>query len=567
MSTSNPSLADYRSLDCGSVAPLLTLRGTGALTDREAVAVERHLATCLACQRDAVLDDVLAAQLRRALAIPLQLAALPSVEEIARAAADEEDDIAEAGEGTDSAGFLAAPHAHPDTARVPRRLSGLSALAAVLVVALLATYIFTSQPGNRTGPVHVSTPPLPTVSPLLAQQTIYLPTSAGIYALRASDGYVRWTYPAGIDTASGEQSQAIVGLSLDHGTLYVLATPPAGTLLPSGWVQLVALNAATGTIRWSVQVTFAGPDDASLVQAGDLLLVVPWYGEVPTAPTYDRTVLAYSTGSGKLVWQHTLADAPVSTPVFANGVVYIGTIGHTVALRSDDGRQLWSTPIIPSAQQQGVETAAANSSVALTVTGNRVYVIAKRPLMLGDSTHSAAWESSFYALSTDDGTHIWRTSIEDDPWATAFPPAISGSMAYVQLGGGITAFSVGGTTPERQWEFIPAHATAANEAMTGAVVSDGIVYTTDLYGVIAQQNNHSVIENFTYALRAGDGSELWRAPTNGGLMAPSPTLVSGLLIAPAGTVLVVLRASDGQRLWTYINPPGGHITVPPILGP
>src|SRR5215469_4511273 len=74
---------------------------------------------------------------------------------------------------------------------------GLMAIAVIAVIAVIATAtsVISRATPNRNDLLHVV--PNAPLSPMLANQMVYLPTDDGVYALRASDGALRWTYPAG----------------------------------------------------------------------------------------------------------------------------------------------------------------------------------------------------------------------------------------------------------------------------------------------------------------------------------------------------------------------------------
>ena len=83
-------------------------------------------------------------------------------------------------------------------------------------------------------------------------------------------------------------------------------------------------------------------------------------------------------------------------------------------------------------------------------------------------------------------------------------------------------------------------------------------------GVLASEHGVTAWHTFTYAVRASDGVEMWRAPTNGGLLAEPPVVASGVVLVPCGTVLRALRASDGRPLWTYMTPSAARIASPVV---
>src|SRR5690349_19518075 len=87
-----------------------------------------------------------------------------------------------------------------------RRLRvGLIAIGVIAVIALAigVLYHVTAQ---RNDVLHVV--PNAPLSPTLASQTVYLPADDGVYALRASDGALRWAYPAGIDKTPNVHPQS-----------------------------------------------------------------------------------------------------------------------------------------------------------------------------------------------------------------------------------------------------------------------------------------------------------------------------------------------------------------------
>ena len=547
MTTTDHPTDSGRGRACDAIAPLLALRETGTLEQQEVMRVERHLATCAACQRDAALDGALAGNVRRGLLAKAAAPAL-SVGEIMRAtvahrvsaqALDRRQAQAPSGGG--------ARH----SARWGVRLSAVSA---ALLITLFAVYLFSSAP--RHGGVAQIAPTLPP-SARLARQTVYLPTSAGLYALRASDGALRWTYPSGIDKTPITNGQPVISVALDYETLYVLATSPNPSVSQG---TLLALDASDGAVRWSI--TIPDLNNGSLLQVGGLLIVTPL--GIPAAGTIasDQSVMAFSVAHGALMWRRLLNEPVVSSPVAAGGALYIGGTSQMIALTASSGAVRWTTGILPGARQEGAPPEGVNTSVALTAAGNTVYVLAERQITLGNGTSGAAWSPNYYALSAADGSHLWLTSDLRSAWGTAATPAVNGQMSFIPFLNGLAAFSMNG--PEVSWRYIPAGA-PNGVTLTGAAISDGVLYTTDLSGALINQNGHMVWGNQTYAVRASDGVELWRALTNGGLNAETPVVTSGVVFASANGLVRALRASDGRQMWTR-QTPGPDQTAPPLVG-
>lgn len=449
----------------------------------------------------------------------------------------------------------------PFTHFANRRLRvGLIAIAVIVVIAI-ATGVLYHATAQRNDVLHVV--PNAPLSPTLASQTVYLPTDDGVYALAASDGALRWTYPAGMggmdgmdgmDKTPNVNPQSALGLALDGATLYVLAT---STETGQWQTTLTALNASDGAPRWSVSLP--AMMRGSLVHVGSLLIVAALGPAHPGASPTAWTVEAYSAASGHLVWSRALAAPPLAKLISSDSKIYIGTAKSLVALDALTGAPRWSTNIIPSAYQEGTRPADANTAVALTASGNRVYVLAKRAVAHGTGT---SWEANVYQIDATSGTHIERAGYGNEPFDSAFAPSVSGATLIAPVFGGMMANAVGAGGAE--WRFMPDSSAAQSQAMTGGSIAYGMIYATDLTGVLASEHGVTAWENFTYAVRASDGAEMWRAPTNGGLLAEPPVVASGVVLVPCGTTLRALRASDGRSLWTYTAPSAARIASPVV---
>lgn len=453
----------------------------------------------------------------------------------------------------DTAGENAAPR------RRAELWMGWLAAAIGLIIVIVVIVAEITHVVSSTGDI-VYVVPNAALSPTLASQTVYLPTDAGVYALRASDGRLRWTYPGGIDHTPILTGRAIFGLSLNDGTLYVLSAPSGGARGPT---TLGALNASDGAVRWSVETPHFPVARGALVQVGGLLIVTPLGPDIPGAAPSGWNIVAYSATNGAQVWSRALDAAPLASAASSDsgGALYIATTQALIALDATTGAPRWTTGIIPGAYQQGTAPANANTSVALTATSSRVYVLAKRDIAQANDSQAITIEANLYAIDAATGNHIERDGYENEPFSTAFAPAVSGATLIAPVFGGMFASSVG--AGRVQWRFTPDGSGAQDQAMTGGALAYGMIYATDLTGVLASENGHTSWMNFTYAVRASDGALMWRAPTNGGLLALTPVVASGVVFAPTATTLKALRASDGRQLWRYITP-GAFIGAPVV---
>ena len=366
---------------------------------------------------------------------------------------------------------------------------GLIAIAVIVVIAIASgvVHIYHVTP-NPNDVLHVV--PNAPLSPTLASQTVYLPTDDGVYALAASDGALRWAYPAGIDKTPNVNPQSALGLALDGATLYVLAS---STDTGQWQTTLTALNTSNGAPRWSVSPP--AMMRGSLVQVGSLLIVAALGPAHLGAPPIAWTVEAYSAASGHLVWSRALAAAPLAKLVSSDGEIYIGTAKSLDALDALTGAPRWSTNIIPSAYQEGTRPADANTAVALTTRGNRVYVLAKRAVAQGTG---ATWEANVYQIDATGGTHIERAGYGHEPFDSAFAPSVSGATLIAPVFGGMMANAIGAGGAE--WRFMPDSSLAQGQAMTGGSIAYGMIYATGLTGVLASVHGVTAWENFAQSL-------------------------------------------------------------------
>lgn len=257
---------------------------------------------------------------------------------------------------------------------------------------------------------------------VLAGDTLYMTTDMiggevlapsyvhGIYALRASDGAIRW----------------------HHDTTDPVISPPLvvdGVVYAGVGASLVALRASDGAQLWRRPLAVGGHPYLPLWLASSAGTLYTYGREQnpdqPYSPTTpggnDATAFAVSASDGAVRWSHTLDgaeyDQDVSAPVIADGIVYVRSNGlgsqaqargvpsfgyGLHALRASDGTPLWTYP------------AAITQPVA---SGGAVYV--------GDTS------GNVIALHGTDGTLIWKQLITG---ARRVSIAIANGILYTGAG-------------------------------------------------------------------------------------------------------------------------------------
>lgn len=240
------------------------------------------------------------------------------------------------------------------------------------------------------------------------------------------------------DGASGREIWKIdTGLRLSGGPGVGEGTLVVGTL--DG--EVVAYNPDSGSERWRAQVS-SEVITAPAIARGQVVV-----------RSIDGRVFAFSIIDGERRWVHdrgipALTLRGNSTPVLAEGLVLLGyDSGHIVALRGDDGVQLWEQTIAlgegrselermvdidgAMAYEQGELYAAAFNAqvVALSLEGGRSLwnreMSSYGGLVLdGERILVADRDSVIWALDRRTGSALWKQDMLTYRWLSG--PAIHG---------------------------------------------------------------------------------------------------------------------------------------------
>jgi outer membrane protein assembly factor BamB len=222
--------------------------------------------------------------------------------------------------------------------------------------------------------------------PVSSDGVIYTMDSAGLVsAFQVPSGARLWQFDS---TAENDRSDNVGGgLAVDQGTLYAV----------NGLAELIALDAAKGTVRWR-KTTGTPARSAPTVADGRLFLT-----------TIDNRLVAFATQDGRQLWTYQATTAATaflgqSAPSYSDGIVVAGFgSGELAAVRAASGTVVWTDSL---AGNRPGGTVADFSTIRglVAVSNGSVYAISVGRLMVSVDLHS--------------GRRLWQRDVagEDSPW-------------------------------------------------------------------------------------------------------------------------------------------------------
>jgi outer membrane protein assembly factor BamB len=329
------------------------------------------------------------------------------------------------------------------------------------------------------------------------------------------------------------------GFAIDGTTLYAVSFDR----------KLYALDAPTGKIRWSVAT-----DDMLMstpVFAKGIIIVGSGHNgflkpDDPVSQTWGRpegnTVFAFAA-DGKLVWKFHTDGEDMPTPAIDGDTVIFGNgDAHAYALDLATGKQKWQIPL-----------AGAVTMASTTIDGGVAFI---------SSCHNAPYVCETRALDVRNGHTLWTNPNGGSDCA----PAVADGLVFVNgnrndevrfhTGGSDVVAAIDERTGQTRWTYEsepgPYTFPATNERQIAGTVVDGV-----LYQPIGNASR-------MIAFEASSGKILWNLRTWANVKM-SPVVAQGrLYFGDISGILYAVDAKDGTVIHTssFLQP---FSSAPPLI--
>lgn len=253
-----------------------------------------------------------------------------------------------------------------------------------------------------------------TAQPIVAGGRIYaMDSNAVVSAFDLRTGTRQWRF---VTKAKKDRSSNVGGgMAIDSGML--VATTGRG--------DVVALDAATGTLRWRQQLGVPARSSPTIAE-GRIYLI-----------TIEQQILALAIQDGKKLWSHQATAAQTlvlgePAPAYADGLVVAGSgSGDLLALRAETGGIVWTDSITAVGGRGSLADISAISAMPV-IANNRVFAIGEGGLLVAIDVHTGRrlWEREVAGSQTPWLVGDWMFIVTLEQRAAALD-ARTGTVAWV----------------------------------------------------------------------------------------------------------------------------------------
>jgi len=263
-------------------------------------------------------------------------------------------------------------------------------------------------------------------SPVLSDGTLFVATKGGdLLALDAATGTLRWR---------------------THLTDYVIRSSPSvsgGTVYIGAGFALFAIDAATGETRWKAVTRYLGQSTPTVA---DGIVVIS---------SQEEWMYGFDAKSGAAIWRIPTDGVVFGAPAIANGNVAFGTDKGTLyAVALSDGGVTWRktidggivAPAVFSGDRVVFSTDRGQTLAVSAAKGETLWtaeVGTLQPMAVANGVIViAATDGGIHALSLADGSATWLYPTGE---RTIGPPTVVGDTAIVGAGSSLLSLDARGS--------------------------------------------------------------------------------------------------------------------------
>jgi outer membrane protein assembly factor BamB len=227
------------------------------------------------------------------------------------------------------------------------------------------------------------------------EDVVYVGGIDGLDALAVADGTPRWRYEVDNTESPNPGWGGFFHPAPVAGSVFGTTRVDAADGTSS--ITLVALDAATGTPRWSVPLTTESADPV----ASDGTIVVASYVRFGDDELRWPNLGAFDAATGASLWVREIRDIeqwPTTRPVMTASHAFLGSQnGDIAAYGLADGKRAWKSNV-----------------------GRNVGSI----MVAGSTLYATSGSSELHALNVKNGKRRWKKALKEAYFATGVTPAV-----------------------------------------------------------------------------------------------------------------------------------------------
>jgi outer membrane protein assembly factor BamB len=300
-----------------------------------------------------------------------------------------------------------------------------------------------------------------------------------------------------------------------------------------------AKNATTLGVKWMVPDQTQSESSPVVEYNATLGVNVVYQGNI------DGGFTAFNASTGAIIWSTNLGSAVISTPLVADGAVWIDRSFSPVLYKLDAATGAVICQSAPLASFTYVTPTIATppggaETVYLGVNG----IQPNAPLYAVDAATCATdWKFTAY---NESGSGTW------DPYSYAVDATGEGLVLFGTDNPDSTVYAIDAVTGRKVWSYMTQNVTEGDVGTAASITPPGVNGFAD--GAAYISNNGG----YTYALDLTTGKPYWRA-SYAAITGSKPdrgtaAVIGNHVILPGPTGVICLNAVTGALIWKWVGP-------------